>query len=145
MKYTCETIIQLPRQRVIELFDNPENLKFWMPGLEKFEHIRGEPGKPGSQSRLEFKMGKRKMVMIETITVRNLPTEFSGTYEVNNVSNEVRNFFEELPDGTTKYSTENYFRFSVVMKLFAFIMGGAFKKTSQNYLERFKAFAEKQG
>jgi len=145
MKYTCETIIQLPRQRVIELFDNPENLKFWMPGLEKFEHIRGEPGKPGSQSRLEFKMGKRKMVMIETITVRNLPTEFSGTYEVNNVSNEVRNFFEELPDGTTKYSTENYFRFSGVMKLFAFIMGGAFKKTSQNYLERFKAFAEKQG
>lgn len=144
MKYTCETTIRLPRQRVIELFDNPENLKYWMPGLEKFEHINGEPGKPGAQSRLEFKMGKRKMVMIETITVRNLPHEFSGTYEVNNVYNEVKNFFEELPDGTTKYSTENHFRFSGVMKIFAFFMGSAFRKTSQDYLERFKAFAEKQ-
>jgi hypothetical protein len=142
MRYSCEVIINLPRQRVIELFDNPENLKHWMPGLISFEPVSGVPGQPGAISRLEFQMGKRKMVMTETITVRNLPSEFSGTYDVQNVYNEVKNYFEEVGPQQTRYSTDNYFRFSGVMKLFAFFMQSAFKKTSQDYLNRFKAFAE---
>lgn len=145
MNYTCETTIRLPRQRVVELFDDPENLKEWMPGLVKFEAVSGVPGQPGAVSRLEFLLGKRKMVMVETVKVRNLPHEFTGSYEMNNVYNEVRNLFEELPDGNTRLKTENYFRFSGVMKLFAWMMGGAFKKTSQDYLERFKSFAESRG
>jgi uncharacterized protein YndB with AHSA1/START domain len=69
MRYSCEVIINLPRQRVIELFDNPENLKHWMPGLISFEPVSGVPGQPGAISRLEFQMGKRKMVMTETSLV----------------------------------------------------------------------------
>ncbi len=145
MKYTCQTTIHLPRQRVIELFDNPDHLKEWMPGLVSFSAVSGVPGQPGAVSRLEFQLGKRKMVMTETITIRNLPFEFSGTYEMNNVYNEVRNYFEETPQGQTIHRTENYFRFSGVMKIFAWMMGGTFRKTSQDYLERFKAFAESKG
>ncbi|MFN8155287.1 MAG: SRPBCC family protein [Bacteroidia bacterium] len=145
MKYTCETIIRLPRKRVIELFDNPDNLKEWMPGLVKFEHVSGVAGQPGAVSRLEFQLGKRKMIMTETVTVRNLPDEFSGTYIVNGAFNEVRNFFEETVEGYTRHRTENYFRFSGIMKIFAWMMAGTFRKTSQDYLERFKAFAEQQG
>lgn len=144
MRYSCEVTINLPRQRVIELFDNPENLKHWMPGLISFEPVSGTPGQPGAISRLEFQMGKRKMVMTETITVRNLPHEFSGTYDVQNVYNEVKNYFEEVGPDKTRYSTNNYFKFTGVMKLFAFFMQGTFKKTSQDYLNRFKAFAESQ-
>jgi hypothetical protein len=33
MNYTCEVVIDLPRDRVIELFDNPQNLTKWQPGL----------------------------------------------------------------------------------------------------------------
>jgi uncharacterized protein YndB with AHSA1/START domain len=39
MKYTCEITIDRPRARVIELFDNPENLKQWQPELVSFEHV----------------------------------------------------------------------------------------------------------
>lgn len=144
MRYSCEVTINLPRQRVVELFDNPENLKHWMPGLISFEPVSGTPGQPGAISRLEFQMGKRKMVMTETVTVRNLPDEFSGTYNVQNVYNEVKNYFEEIGLQQTRYSTDNYFKFSGVMKLFAFFMQSTFKKTSQDYLNRFKAFAESQ-
>jgi hypothetical protein len=63
---------------------------------------------------------------------------------VQNVYNEVKNYFEEVGPQQTRYSTDNYFRFSGVMKLFAFFMQSAFKKTSQDYLNRFKAFAESQ-
>ena len=80
MKYTVETEINLPIARVVELFDDPENLKHWQPGLLSFEPISGTPGQPGAKSKLKYKMGKRDIEMVETISVRNFPDEFSGTY-----------------------------------------------------------------
>ena len=54
MKYTCQIVIDLPRRRVVELFDDPANLPKWMTGLQSFEHVSGEPGRPGAKSRLLF-------------------------------------------------------------------------------------------
>ena len=145
MKYTNETVINLPVKRVIELFDNPGNLKKWMPGLLKFEPLNGTPGQPGAKSRLKFKMKNREVEMIETVTVRKLPEEFSGTYETKGIFNVVRNKFIPVDKNTTKYVSENEFQFSGMMKLFGLLMPGAFKKQSQEYLDLFKAFAEKEG
>ncbi len=142
MTYTNETVIDLPREKVIELFDNPDNLKEWMPDLISIEHISGTPGQPGAKSVLRFKMGKRKMAMTETVTVRNLPEEFSGNYEMNQVFNEVKNKFIELGSSKTKLVTESTFKFSGIMRLLSIFMKGTFVKTSQRNLERFKTFAE---
>lgn len=142
MKYTTEIEINLPIEKVIALFDNPDNLKKSMKGLESFEHIRGTPGEPGAKSKLKFKMGKREIEMIETITVRNLPHEFSGTYEAKGVFNIVRNKFIALGNNKTKYITEQEFEFSGFMKLISWLMPGAFKKQSLKYQQDFKAFAE---
>lgn len=142
MKYTLEVEIDRPVQEVTELFDNPDNLKYWMDSLVSFEHLTGIPGQPGAQSRLLFKMGKRNVEMIETITTRNLPEEFSGTYEANGVYNEIRNKFEPLSGNRTKYTAENSFEFRGFMKLVAFLIPGAFKKQSLKYMEDFKDFAE---
>lgn len=144
MKYTTEIEIEKPIDKVIKLFDNADNLKKWMEGLQSYEHISGTAGEPGSKSRLYFKMGKREVEMIETITVRNLPDEFSGTYKAKGVFNIVKNKFEKLSDTKTKYITENEFQFSGFMKIIAFLMPGAFKKQSYKYLELFKEFAESQ-
>jgi uncharacterized membrane protein len=142
MKYTCTVEINKPIDHVVKLFDSPENLKKWMQGLESFEPISGIPGQPGAKSLLKFKMGKRQMEMIETVTVRNLPSEFTGTYEVKNVFNIVKNSFEKIDDKRTRYSTEQEFRFNGFMKIIAFMMPGAFKKQSMKYLLAFKNFAE---
>ena len=45
MKYTREIVIELPRDRVIELFDDADNLSKWQEGLQSFEHVSGEPGR----------------------------------------------------------------------------------------------------
>jgi hypothetical protein len=145
MKYTVETEINLPIARVVELFDDPENLKNWQPGLISFEPISGTPGQPGAKSRLKYKMGKRDIEMIETITVRNLPDEFSGTYEAKGVFNIVKNYFRAVSENKTKYISENEFQFKGFMKLIGFLMPGAFRKESEKYLQQFKEFAEKQG
>ncbi len=142
MKYINETIINKPIDRVVELFDDPDNLAEWQPGFISMEHIEGEYGEPGSKYRMKYKMGKREIEMIETVLVRDLPKEFTGTYEAKNVWNKISNHFESIDENTTRYSSENEFKFSGMMKLFAWLMPGAFKKQSQKYLDLFKEFAE---
>ena len=61
MKYSVDIEIDLPRARVVELFDNPDNLKHWQPGLVSFEAISGVPGEPGGRSRLRYQMGKKEI------------------------------------------------------------------------------------
>lgn len=143
MKYTSEIEINKPVEKVVELFDNPDNMGKWMEGLISFEPISGTAGQVGAKSRLKFKMGKREMEMVETILVRNLPDEFSGTYETNGAYNIVKNRFIALPGNRTKYINEQEFQFKGFMKIIAFLMPGAFKKQSMKYLVAFKNFVEK--
>ena len=142
MKYTTEIVIDLPRERVIELFDDPDNLPKWQPGLQSFEHLSGEPGRPGARSRLVFDQGGRRIEMIETITRRDLPDEFSGTYETQGVENWMTNrFIEEGPE-RTRWVAETEFQFSGLMRIMAFFMRGAFPKQTQEFMQNFKEFAE---
>jgi len=142
MKYTCEVTIDKPRNETVALFDNPDNLKYWQKGLVSFEHVTGEPGKPGAESIIKYDMGKRKVEMIETITYNQLPDEFHSNYTANGVVNIQRNFFAD--EGTeTKWTSESEFKFSGFMKFLVFFMGkGAFQKQTQSYMEDFKSFAE---
>lgn len=144
MKYTAEIEINLPIDRVVMLFDDPSNLGKWMEGLQSFEHISGTPGQPGAKSRLKFFVHNRNLELIETITIRNLPDEFSGTYETKGIYNIVKNKFIALPGNRTKHISEQEFQFNGLMKLIAFLMPGAFKKQSMKYLADFKKFAESQ-
>lgn len=144
MKYSNEIEINLPLDKVIELFENPDNMKHWQPGLQSFEHISGTPGQLGAKSRLKYKMGKREIEMIETITKQNLPDEFTATYEAKGVYNLLVNKFIPVSENKTKWVSETEFKFSGLMKLIGFLMPGIFKKQSQKYLDDFKTFAEKQ-
>ncbi len=142
MKYTCETIIDLPRDRVIELFDNPDNLSKWQPTLKSFAHFEGELGKPGAKSRLLYDERGRELEMIETILVRNLPDEFSGTYEAKGVFNTVKNLFHEEGENQTRWVLDTEFEFSGLMKLMGIFMRGAFPKETAKGMRLFKEFAE---
>lgn len=142
MKYKNEVEINLPVDKVIQLFDDPDNLKHWQPGLLSFETISGKPGEPGAKARLRYKMGKRELEMIETIVKKDLPHEFSGTYEAKGVYNIISNRFIPAGENKTRYVTENEFRFNGFMKIIGFLFPGAFKKQTQKFLDQFKAFAE---
>lgn len=144
MKYTCEIIIDLPRQEVICKLDNAENMKHWQKGLINYEIISGAPGQEGTKMRLDYKMGKRTISMVETISKRDFPREFNATYDTKGVYNIQRNTFHEAGPSTTKWVSESEFQFSSFgMKLMGWMMPGIFKKQSLKYLEDFKNFAEK--
>lgn len=142
MRYQTELIINLPRARVIELFDSFDNLKKWQKGLISHEHISGEAGEPGAKTKLVYDMGKRRMEMLETIITRDLPDEFSGTYDARGVHNIVRNYFHDEGD-TTRWVLDSDFRFHGWMRLMSLFMPGSmFKKQTRQTMEDFKAYAE---
>ena len=142
MEYSVEIELELPRAKVIELFDNPDNAPKWMEGLQTFEHLSGTPGQTGATSRMVFQMGKRRIEMVETITKRNLPDEFHGTYDAKGVHNVVENRFLELGPDRTKWTSHNVFEFKGLMKVIGFLFKGGFPKQSLKYMQDFKAFAE---
>ncbi|MGI9547703.1 MAG: SRPBCC family protein [Flavobacteriaceae bacterium] len=143
MKYTTEITVDLPRSEFIKKFDNPENMKHWQKGLASYNFLSGPPGKEGSKMELHYLMGKRKIVMVETIIKNNLPYEFHATYDAKGAHNIQKNYFKDLEGEKTSWISESEFQFSgFFMKLMGLIMPGAFKKQSCKYLEDFKAFAE---
>jgi len=144
MKYSTEITLDLPREDVIKKLDNVDNMKHWQRGLVAAEHLEGIPGKVGARMRLRYKMGKRDMELIETITKSDFPKEFHANYDTKGVHNVQENYFEELEDGKTKWVSNTEFQFSsFMMKMMGFLMPGVFKKQSMKYLQDFKAFAEK--
>lgn len=146
MKYSLEIEIDLPRDRVIELFDNPDNIKKWQPGLVSFEHVSGEPGQVGAKSKLVYKMGKRTINMVETITTRDLPDVFSGVYDADGVHNTMVNRFEQPTPNKTKWIAESEFRFSGVMKMMSLVMPKKmFERQTCEFMQSFKTFAEGEG
>lgn len=142
MKYTTEIKIQLPRDQVIELFDNTYNLYQWQPGLKNIEHVSGNPGKEGARSRMVYEGRKGDLVMTETITKRNLPDEFHTSYKARGVVNEVYNYFSEPEPGHTLWKMENMFRFRGALAVMIPFMKKAFIQNTNLSMERFKSFAE---
>ncbi len=142
MKYSLEIEINKPRNTVIELLDNPDNMKHWQPGLVSYEFMEGEPGKVGAKMKLKYKMGKREMEMVETITKNNFPSEFDASYETKGVFNVQENKFIELDENRTKWVSDSEFRFSGFMSIMSLFMKSTFKKQSFKYLQSFKDFVE---
>ena len=143
MKYTTEIQVALPRAQFMEKFDSAENMKHWQKGLRSYKFLDEDPGKEGSQMELKFQMGKRDLVMVETILKNNLPYEFHATYDAKGVHNIQKNYFKEVDENNTLWVSESEFQFSgLFMKLMGMLMPGAFKKQTLEYLKSFKAFAE---
>ncbi len=144
MRYSCTLELALPRDKVIALFDDPDNLAKWQEGLVSFEPLSGTPGEPGAKSRLTYKMGKRTVVMTETVTERNLPETFSGTYEADGVWNGVANRFTALDGDRTRWDMDCEFQGKGLMRVMMVLFPGMFRKQTAKMMQSFKDFAESE-
>lgn len=144
MKFSCNTVIMLPKARVIELFNNPDNLVHWQDGFIKFEHLEGTPGAVGSKALMSYKVNNKALDITENILVNNLPHEFTGLYEYAPMTNTMQNLFEELSANETKYVANiEYTQLNGIMvKIMTFLFPGMFKKQVKKWMDQFKDFAE---
>jgi uncharacterized membrane protein len=142
MRIMLDTIIDCSREKVWRAFDNPDNMGKWMQGFESFEPQSGTPGQPGAVSQVTFNENGRRMACTETITTRNEPEEFSGTYTGNGFCNSILNQFESLPGGKTRWHSETDMRFAGFMGLMSFLIKPMVRKRVAADMQRFKTLLE---
>lgn len=144
MKFKCQVDINKPLDKVVKLWQDPDNLKYWQEGFQRIEHLSGTAGQEGAQSRIYFQSGKRDMELLETIMKNDLPDEFVGKYEHTHMVNTMTNRFEKLTDHSTRYTADiHYTQFNGIMpKLMSFLFPGMFRKQVQKWLDKFKEFVE---
>ena len=142
LRYTCETTIAKPRDEVVALLQELENLPKWQPGLVEYRHLSGTPGQVGAKLLLRQKMGKREIEITETITESELPARYVAVYEATGVWNLIENTLTETPDGHTHWRVDTEFRCRGITWLMSVLMPGMFRRETEKYMANFKAFAE---
>lgn len=143
MTFTTEVEINLPRERVVELFDDPANLRYWQPGFMSMEHLGGQRGEEGAVSLLKYRTEKGDIELVQTITKKELPHKLYGIYESKGVWNGVRNHFHKIKGNKTKWKSHVEYRFKGKMKFQAIFSSSTFKKQSQQQMDYFRDFAER--
>jgi hypothetical protein len=136
--------INLPREQVITLFDNPDNMQHWQDGFVSFERLTGGIREIGSTAKITYNNKGREMILQETLEVYNLPEEMTGFYEHKMMDNKMQNLFEELSSDKTRWTANiHYTRMAFIMKLMGWIKPSMFKNQVQKWMDQFKAFVEK--
>ena len=85
IKYTEEIEINSNIDTLIELVDNPYNMKEYMDGIESYTVLSGNIREVGTKAEIIALMGESKIIMIEEIITNNLPEEKKVTYTADGV------------------------------------------------------------
>lgn len=142
MKYTLKLPIKLSREKVCDLFKNPDNWHEWQESLISYEPISGNQGNAGSKTKMLHKFGSKQIEMTETIESNNLPEEMVCIYEAPSAWNRVVYRFIEISSDETEWVFESEFKCGGFLKVMAFLMPGMFKKATKKDMDAFKTFAE---
>ena len=142
MKSVFEIEVNVPQEKLAELFAEPENYKKWMGDLEGFEIISGKPGMLGLKYRLMQKNGNKKTDFIATVTASNLPNEFSMTIQEPDVAQvSVTGQFVALSADKTKLISKEEFKFKGISnKIGGLLYQQSIKGDHHHYTMNFKHF-----
>jgi len=142
MKFSCSVSINQHIDKVVDIFSNPDNLKYFQEGFISKENLSGVSGEKGATSKMTYE----KLELIETIIKNNLPDEFMALYEHKHMTNTMKVNFIQLTPNKTQYNSEiEYTKFNgLLIKIIAKLFPGMFKKQVLKWMHLFKAYAEKQ-
>ncbi len=140
MKFSCSIEIDSPRSNVVDVFSNPENLKYIQEGFISKEHISGTAGEDGAKSKMIYE----KLELIETIVNNNLPDKFMALYEHKYTTNTMAVQFIALSDNKTQYICDiEYTKFNgLIIKILAKLFPSFFKKQVLKWMYLMKDYAE---
>ena len=137
--------INQPREKVVELFADPQYLGEYQDGFQRKELISGEAGEDGAVSKMYYQSGNRNMELTETITANCLPESFEASYHHTHMDNTMKCTFVKLNQKQTRYEYEfEYTRINWVMpRLMAILFPNMYRKQGEKWMQQFKAFAER--
>jgi hypothetical protein len=146
MKYTCEVIINLPKDKTVSLFLDPDHYSKWQDGFISYTPADKTDKKINYDAiyRYEVMNGKKIIDLEERILNNLLPDSIEGTYSTEDMGNSMKSIFIKVAENQTKYISEvEYYYFNgFIPKMMSIFMKRMFKKQSQKWMSQFKSFAE---
>jgi uncharacterized protein YndB with AHSA1/START domain len=138
-------IINKSIKEVWEFFKNPDNLKLWLGGFQRFEQVSGTPGTVGAKAKHYFIERGKELVLDEEIIEVIPEKKFLGTLGSPMMVNTVTNYFNDLGNNQTEYALSSDTQFKgFLWKQIGPLMKGEFKKRQENDLQKLKQVLEKQ-
>lgn len=136
-------IINRPLKEVWQFFENPDNLKLWLGGFQKLEHVSGTPGTAGAKARHYFLERGKELILEEEILEVIPEKKFAGTLGSSMMVNTVTNYFNDLGNDQTEYiiSSDTQFK-SFLWKQIGPLMKGEFKKRQEKDMQTLKEVLE---
>ena len=138
-------IIDRPIKEVWEFFKDPNNLKLWLGGFQRYEQVSGTPGTVGAKAKHYFIERGKELVLDEEIIEVIPEKKFLGTLGSPMMVNIVTNYFNDLGNNQTEYSLSSDTQFKgFFWKQVGSLMKGEFKKRQENDLRKLKQVLENQ-
>lgn len=138
-------IINKPIKEVWEFFKDPDMLKLWLGGFQRFEQVSGTPGTVGAKAKHYFVEKGKELVLDEEIMEVIPEKKFLGTLSSSMMENTVTNYFNDLGNNQTEYSLSSNIQFKgYFWKQIGPLMKGDFKKRQENDLQKLKQVLENQ-
>lgn len=125
MKYVHELEIDCPRDRVVELYADPENWPAWQDSLAGYQIVSGSGRVEGMKTRLSNRFGGRVVEIVETVEANRLPDELVCTYEAQGAWNRVVNRFTEIAPGKTRWEFDTEFRCRGMLRVMSLLLVAA--------------------
>jgi hypothetical protein len=142
MKFEFTQELALPRETVWRAFENLANLSRWQPTLVSYEPVSGTPGQVGAVARLVYQERGRAVELVETVTVRRAPEEFSGTYASDHGVTSLSNRFAEAGSGRTRWLVQSEVRLTGMARFIGPMLRGVIEGRVRSDCDRFKSMLE---
>lgn len=137
MTYTKEIVINKDINTVFEKLTSPEFMTEWQESLDSYE--KNEDGK---WVYTDSHSGK-PMRIVENVLEKQAPSTFKVEYTTNGVINIMHNKLEAVDENTTKWISDNEFKFTnLMMKVIGLLFGGSFSKQTEKDMQAFKKAIE---
>jgi len=140
------TIIHLPIEKVMDIFENQQYFKDWQKNLVSFKNTSKTIGSVGSTRSMVLKIAGTRITMDEHITTVNLPHVWEAVYRTSGVVYKQTNMFTELMAAggtkTTQWEAKSTFKFTGMMRLVSSAKPDLFTGQTKELMHDFKTFAE---
>jgi hypothetical protein len=144
-RFEIETQIECPVSRVVEAMTNPENFRYWMSYLDKFEALEGTPMEAGALARLHYSRRGRTYVMEDKLVHCEPGKKYVSEVSGDAIAARIETVLEQDEDKTLYRISWSGKAQSFPMCILLPLFRRNLIKQSEQELEKFKQLVEERG
>lgn len=144
MRYAITVDVDVPRDELVALVDDPVTLPEWHEGLLAVEALDGAPGIEGSRTRLVYDRAGQPVEIVETIVENRLPGGRTCVEAAKGSCRETRHEFEALGPDATRWTQHVTYAFTGPgMAVLGALMPGSLARRTRRQMRLLKLYAER--